>query len=145
MTVDDLPAVFAVRLSTVENAITIDELRDDYGITQESLAESMGTHVCGWLCEDADIVVGFSMGDQKNGEVQVVAVRPNYEGRGIGKTVLSLVTDWLFAAGHQEIWLGANPDPTIRAYGFYRRLGWQATGRFKGEDEIMVLRKSDRQ
>lgn len=84
----DLPAVFAVRFATVENAITMEELEEDYGITPESLAQAMSIHVEGWLCEDAGRVVGFSMGDRRNGEVQVVAVLPGYESNGIGKRVL---------------------------------------------------------
>lgn len=144
MTEADLPAVFSVRLSTVENAITMEELRDDYGVTPESLARAMQSHVRGWLCEDGDVVVGFSMGNRSNGEVQVVAVRPDYEGRGVGQSVLQRVADWLFSQGHEQIWLGANPDPDIRAYGFYRKLGWQAAGRSKGSDEVMVLQKPER-
>jgi len=140
MTPSDLPAVFSVRLSTIENAITMKELEDDYGITLDSLAKAMSSHVSGRLCEDSEIVVGFSMGDRLDGEVQVVAVLPEYEGNGIGKSLLAKVQNWLFSEGHEEIWLGSNPDPTIRAYGFYRKLGWQATGRMKGYDEIMVLR-----
>ena len=140
MTPADLPAVFSVRLSTIENAITMKELEDDYGITLDSLAKAMDSHVSGWLCEDSEVVVGFSMGDRLNGEVQVVAVLPEYEGNGIGKSLLAKVQNWLFSEGHEEIWLGSNPDPTIRAYGFYRKLGWHATGRMKGYDEIMVLR-----
>ncbi len=140
MNTDDLPAVLSVRLSTIENAITMAELEEDYDITPKSLADGMRSHVGGWLCEDSEIVVGFSMGDRLNAEVQVVAVRPEYEGIGIGKTLLTRVQDWLFSTGHEEIWLRANPDPAVRAYGFYRKLGWQATGNMKGGDEIMVLR-----
>ena len=139
MTVDDLPAAFAVRLSTVENAITMEELKDDYGITPESLAQAMRAQVQGWLCEDAGKAVGFAMGDRANGEVQVVALRPDYEGRGVGRRLLAPVCDWLFAGGHEEIWLRANPDPAVRAHGFYRRLGWRATGERRGGDEIMSL------
>ncbi len=136
----DLPEVFSVRLSTIENSITMKELEEDYGITLDSLTRAMSSHVSGWLCEDSEIVVGFSMGDRLNGEVQVVAVLPEYEGNGIGKSLLTKVQNWFFSEGHEEIWLGSNPDPTIRAYGFYRKLGWQATGRMKGYDEIMVFR-----
>lgn len=136
---DDLPAVLAVRLSTVENAITLEELESDYGITPKSLAAAMASHVKGWLCEDAGRAVGFAMGDRANGEVQVVAVLPEYEGRGVGKRLLLYVQDWLFSAGYAEIWLLANPDPTIRAHGFYRKLGWRATGRMQGDDEVMTL------
>ena len=39
MNFDDLPAAFSVRLSTVENTVTMAELERDYDITPESLAE----------------------------------------------------------------------------------------------------------
>lgn len=139
MVLDDLSAAFAVRMSTIDNAITMEELERDYDITPQSLAEAMTSHVAGWLCEDSGTAVGFSIGDRLNGEVQVVVVRPEYEGHGIGKNLLSRVQEWLFAEGHKEIWLRSNPDPTIRAYGFYRRLGWQTTGRGVGEDEVLVF------
>lgn len=143
MGVDDLPAVFAVRLSTVENAITAWELEEAYGITPASLAETMRSHVQGWLCEVDGAVVGFAMADRSNGEVQVVAVLPSHERRGIGRTLLAMVCDWLFAEGHAEIWLRANPDPGIRATGFYRALGWRATGQNMGEDQVLTLKRDD--
>lgn len=139
MTTADLPAVLELRVATRENAVTLEELEEDYGITPESLAEAMATHVRGWLCEEAGQVVGFAMGDSENGEVQVVAIRPGYEARGIGKRLLATVCDWLFDAGHEEIWLLSNPDPGVRAHGFYRRLGWRPTGEKRGYDEVMVL------
>lgn len=142
MTAEDLPAVFELRVSTRENAVTLEELEQDYGITPRSLAEAMKTAVQGWLCETGGQVVGFSMGDCSNGEVQVVAVRPGYEDLGIGKNLLAQVGDWLFSEGHDEIWLGANPDPGVRSHGFYRRLGWRTTGAMKGEDEVMVLART---
>lgn len=139
MHVDDLDSVFDVRLSTVENAITLKRMEREYGVTPQSLADAMAGDVAGWLCEDSGRAVGFSMGDRSNGEVQVVAVRPEYEGRGVGKTLLSRVGEWLFSHGHAEIWLRSNPEPAIRAYGFYRSLGWQATDRTIGDDEVLVL------
>ena len=126
MEVQDIPAVLKLRLSTKENAITLQELEEDYGITPKALAEAMHAGTRGWLCETQDRVVGYAMGSRINGEVKVVAVHPAYEGRGIGKLLLSCVRDWLFAEGMAEIWLLANPDPAIRAYGFYRKLGRQA-------------------
>lgn len=145
MRIDDLPAAFAVRLSTIENAVTMEELEHDYGITPRSLSEAMTSHVKGWLCEDSGTVVGFAMGDLSNGEVQVVALRPGYEEHGIGGNLLMRVQTWLFSEGHEEIWLLANPDPNIRAHGFYRKLGWQATGTRRGDDEVMKLRSSEGQ
>ncbi|WP_161974022.1 GNAT family N-acetyltransferase [Hwanghaeella grinnelliae] len=141
MTAADLDPVLAVRLSTHENAITRQELEEDYGITTEGLARDMKTHIRGWLCEVDGRVAGFSMGDASNGEVQVVAVHPDFEGCGIGRRVLAAVCDWLFAEGHARIWLAANPDLDIRATGFYEKLGWRRNGAMKGEDEILVLVK----
>jgi GNAT superfamily N-acetyltransferase len=148
MQISDLPTALAVRLSTVENAITMEELESDYGITPQSLSEAMTSHVKGWLCEAdgreaSEIVVGFAMGDRSNGEVQVVAVLPEYEGMGIGKSLLTRVQTWLFSEGHEEIWLLANPDPNIRAHTFYRKLGWRATGSLRKDDEVMKLRRTE--
>ncbi|WP_119165934.1 GNAT family N-acetyltransferase [Algihabitans albus] len=139
MTPSDLEAVFEVRLATRENRVTLQELAEDYGITLEGLAEGMRSHVRGWLAQDGPRVAGFSMGDASNGEVQVVAIHPDYEGRGLGRTLLARVTDWLFSEGHAEVWLFANRDPTLRASGFYRKLGWQPTGTVKGDEEILRL------
>ena len=62
---------------------------------------------------------------------------------GIGKALLLEVQRWLFAKGHEEIWLLANPDPGVRASGFYRRLGWRRSGVMKGGDEVLRLRRRD--
>lgn len=139
MTPADLGAVFALRTSTRENRVTMEELADEYGITVASLAVAMATGVRGWLVEDEGVVIAFAMGDRSNGEVQVVAVRPGHEGRGHGKAVLAAVVDWLLAEGHAEVWLYAARDPAVRATGFYRRLGWTPTGEVKGSDEVLRL------
>ncbi|MEO3428116.1 GNAT family N-acetyltransferase [Pelagibius sp. CAU 1746] len=140
----DIPAALDVRFSTVENAITLEELDRGYGITPASLAASLEADVRGWLCEDGGRAVGFAMADRSNGEIQVVAVRPSHEGRGIGKALLERVTEWLFDNGYSEIWLGANPDPAVRASGFYKKYGWRRTGVIKRGDEVLKLRKADR-
>lgn len=144
MTAEDLPATFAVRLSTVENAITMDRLERDYGVTPERVADAMTRDVKGWLCEHSGSVVGFAMGNRSSGEVLVVAVHPDYEGRGVGKGVLARVCEWLFRGGHEEIWLLTTPDPALRARGFYQALGWRGTGRRVRDDEVMVLARDGR-
>lgn len=143
MRVEDIPASFAVRFETVENRVTAESLERDYGITPASLAAAMAIDVRGWICEDDGQAVGYAMGDRSTGEVQVVAVLPGYEGRGIGRDVLARVRDWLFAAGHDDIWLWANSDPDVRATGFYRRLGWRITDQTKGHQVVLRLHRRD--
>jgi len=141
MRVEDISAVLAVRQSTVENALTLEELEQYYGISPQSIADEMKSDTMGWLCEKQGNVIGFSMGNRSSGEVGVVAVMPEYEGNGIGKTLLTHVQNWLFSEGYKEIWLLANPDPDIRATGFYQELGWEATGVMEGHDQVLKLRK----
>ncbi len=139
MTVADIPATIAVRLSTRENAITLEEMRDHYGVTPDSIAAALGQDAAGWVAEVAGRVVGFAMGDGATGEVTVVAVHPDHEGQGLGGALLARVEGWLFAQGHARLWLLANPDPGVRATGFYGRRGWRATGEVRGDDIVLAL------
>ncbi len=140
MTAADMPQVFDVRLATTENAVTIERL-EEKGVTPASLAAAIEASAKGWVCEEDDKIVGFAMGDSKSGEVTVLALLPRCEGRGIGKQLLLMVQDWLFASGHEEIWLVTSPDPVFRAYGFYQALGWRPTGEIIDGDEKFVLRR----
>ena len=118
MNVDDLPAVFDVRASTVENAISIEQLESKHGITPASLTLEMQDKAAGWLCEADGQVVGFCMGDRSNGEITVLAVRPEAEGHGMGARLLEATGQWLFDEGHEQIWLTSNPTPAFARTAF---------------------------
>jgi GNAT superfamily N-acetyltransferase len=136
----DIEAMFSVRARTRQNPVSQARLAT-WGITSASSAADMASgKMRGWGCfQDTDLV-GFCNGDGTTGEVLVLAVLPEYEGRGIGSRLLSHVVDWLRSSGHARPWLAASPDPEIRAHGFYRALGWQPTGRtLDNGDEILVL------
>ncbi len=94
------------------------------GINPESVAEGLGQSTMGWLCEDAGQVVAFSMADRASGEFLVIAVLPEYEGKGVGGRLMGLAEEWLAASGCRRAWLTTDLDTTLRAYGFYRRRGW---------------------
>ena len=142
MTATDLPEVFAVRVSTLENTITMQALEEEYELTPETLAEALKHSAKGWVCEIDGKITGFAMGDRDSGEMTVLAVLPGFEKCGIGKQLLDCVRDWLFDSGHKELWLLTAPDPSFRAYGFYQAQGWVATGELvDGEDEKFVLRR----
>ncbi len=141
MTVADLPEVFAVRISTEQNAVTMQELEDEYDLTPQTLAAAMNSSAKGWVCEVGGRIVGFAMGDRDEGEMTVIAVVSDCEQRGIGKQLIRKVQDWLFESGHEEIWLVTTPNPSFRAYGFYLSLGWTATGVIIDEEEKFVLHR----
>jgi ribosomal protein S18 acetylase RimI-like enzyme len=93
-----------------------------------------------WECMDDSRVVGHCSGDKTTGEVLSLTVRAGYQGRGIGRKLLSLVVSWLRAEDAQRIWLVAPSNPSSRAFGFYRALGWRATGEMReGDSEVLEL------
>jgi ribosomal protein S18 acetylase RimI-like enzyme len=120
---EDVPALFEVRVATRENAYTREELAA-LGITEASVRERLRTTHGGWLCEMGGKVVGFSMADSTTGELWVIAVLPEFEGRGIGSRLLRMAEEWLWGRGLEESWLTTSVDISLRAYGFYKKQGW---------------------
>lgn len=118
-----MPALFHVRPRTRENALTLEELQR-LGIDPQSVTESLGQSTKGWLCEESDRVVAFSMADRASAEFLVIAVLPEYERRGIGGKLMDLAEEWLAASGCTRAWLTTDVDTSLRAYGFYRKRGW---------------------
>lgn len=86
----------------------------------------------------------MAFADRDSGEVQVVAVLPDFEGRGIGQRLLELVLRDLAAHGHTSSFLGCNADPASRSHGFYRRLGWRPTGEIDALGDEVLARPLDR-
>ena len=119
----DVPALFELRPKTRENVMTVEELAR-LGITVESLRGFLATTQKGWLCADGEKVVGFCIADRSNGELAVVAILPEYEGRGIGNRLMALTEAWLWECGWKRAWLTTDVDTKLRAYGFYRQRGW---------------------
>jgi ribosomal protein S18 acetylase RimI-like enzyme len=137
----DIATCIKIRASTNESRFSMDALTKA-GINEESLAGMLDTTHRGWVGEVDGQVVGFGMGNRSNGEFWVVAVLPEYEGRGIGKSLTELTQEWLFASGCAELWLWTSPDPSTRAYGLYKKLGWEDCGIQRGQ-RIMKLRRQD--
>jgi ribosomal protein S18 acetylase RimI-like enzyme len=124
ITAADIPALFHVRPRTRENALCLDELRA-LGITPNIVATWLEGSTQGWLWEtQASEVVGFCMADRNQGELLVIALLPNYEGRGIGSQLMQHAEEWLAECGCTWAWLATDEDQSLRAYEFYRHRGW---------------------
>jgi len=140
----DIEEMFSLRGRTRENPISREDLAS-LGFTPESTAARMASgQVAGWVCRDESSLVGFCSGDSLSGEILVLAVLPEFEGKGIGKQLLWRVIEALKSKGCRGLWLAASPDPGVRSYGFYRHLGWRATGKMSSSgDEILAYRPDD--
>lgn len=135
---DDLKICNEIRGKTRDNPLTQEQLRS-IGVTEEKWREYLDTNqIIGNVYECDGQVVGFCFADTQSGEVLVLAILAGYDNRGIGKKLLQDMIQKMHGLGHNKLWLGASPDPAIRAHGFYRHLGWVPTGRFdKNQDEIL--------
>jgi ribosomal protein S18 acetylase RimI-like enzyme len=129
-----------VRGRTRENAISEARLRST-GITVESWAREIEEgSLPGFVCESAGSIVGYCFGATDTGEVVVLALLPDFERRGLGRELLDMVVQRLRADGHRRLFLGCSTDPSCRAHGFYRHLGWRSTGTFDHfGDEVLEL------
>ena len=127
----DVRELIAVRAATRENALSREQL-EEMGITEASVSEMMQRTHRGWLCEAEGRIVGFAMGNGETGEMWVIAVLPEFWGRGIGGRLIASVENWLWSRGHDEAWLTTDKDTSLRAYGFYLRQGWSDSKLSKG-------------
>ena len=103
------------------------------GVTVEAVEGRLSAKCRGWVCECDGEIVGFSMSNGESGEFWVVAVLPEYEGRGIGRKLVEVGQAWLHEQGWKEIWLWTSPDTSTRAYKLYLKLGWRDCGVKKGQ------------
>ncbi len=122
----DLCVLIDVRAATRENPFSREALHA-IGVTEASVGEMLRTSHRGWLCEDAERIVGFAIGDGKTGELWVIAILPEYEGRGIGFGLLGLVESWMGSLGWKTIWLWTSTDRSRRAFAFYTKRGWMVS------------------
>ena len=125
---EDTPAFIALRGKTRQNAVSQERLAE-VGITADTWAAMMRSgSLPGHVCHHDGQLAGYCFGARDTGEIVVLALLPQFEGLGIGKTLLQRVMAELRAQGHERLFLGCSSDPASRSYGFYRYLGWTATG-----------------
>jgi ribosomal protein S18 acetylase RimI-like enzyme len=137
----DIERCIKVRGLTNDNQFTKNDLAA-IGVTAVSWSPLIeNSEIIGSVALDKNIIVGFCFGESSAGEILVLAVLSGYEGFGIGKELLSIASNQLFTMGHKELFLAASSTPVVRAYGFYRRLGWQPTSTYNDDgDEILTLK-----
>jgi GNAT superfamily N-acetyltransferase len=133
----DAEALIHLRGRTRENSISADAL-GKMGITTESIGAKLRSTHRGWLCEEDDRLAGFAMGDGSSGELWVIAVAPEFEGRGIGSRLLASVEEWLWSRGWDTLWLWTDVDESRRAFSFYLHHGWRKS---EVKDGVLYLRK----
>ena len=114
---DDVPDLMEIRFAVRENVLSNLAL-----VTPEIVADYLVRRGCGWICEEDGRALGFAIADASPATIWALFLRPEAEGRGIGRELLRLAVDWLFAGGATAITLSTTPG--TRADRFYAAQGW---------------------
>ena len=126
-TVTDIPQIQRVRNAVKENVLS-----DPALVSDTDCIDYITRRGKGWVCEANGKIVGFSIADLIGNNIWALFVDPDYQGRGIGKKLHSLMMDWYFSQTDKTVWLST--APASRAEGFYRKEGWRECGTYgKGE------------
>jgi len=117
---EDIPGMHAVRRAVRENRLTTD------AVTEASYAPAMFETGRGWVVEVDGAVAGFAVGNARTGNIWALFVHPDHEGLGIGRALMDVMVDWLFAQGLER--LNLTTEPGTRAQRFYETAGWTRVG-----------------
>ena len=115
-TAADMPGIMRVRISVVENLLTVEQL-EERGITNASVAASFLTDSKGWVAMRGEEIVAFSIADRANQSIFGLFVLLAYQGQGIGSRLLQSTPAWLWENGAERVWLTTGPG--TKAVRFY--------------------------
>ena len=131
-TINDISELHSIRMSVRENILSTPSL-----VTEQDYARYLTSHGKGWLCEVNKMILGFGIIDTDKNNVWALFVRPDFEGRGIGKGLHQMMLEWFFSLNKEKLWLTTAPG--TRAEKFYRALGWDSAGETKTGELIFEI------
>jgi GNAT superfamily N-acetyltransferase len=121
------------QIQLVRNSVKENKLSDPSLVTDKDCEEYITIRGKGWVCETDEGIVGFSIADLRQNNLWALFVRPDYEGKGVGRKLHELMLEWYFSQTDTKLWLGTAPKS--RAERFYRKAGWKEAG-LHGKGEI---------
>ncbi|WP_299821933.1 GNAT family N-acetyltransferase [uncultured Pontibacter sp.] len=131
----DIPQIQSVRHAVKENVLSDHSL-----VTDKHCEEYLTKRGKGWVCEIENEIAGFAIADLVSQNVWALFLRPEHEGKGIGKRLHNIMLDWYFSQTNKTIWLSTGFK--TRAEKFYRLQGWQEVG-LHGKKEIKFEMSSE--
>lgn len=126
--IEDIKQIQIVRNSVKENTLSNPDL-----VTDKDCEEFLFERGKGWVCEINNEIVGFAIADLKENNIWALFLNPEFEGKGIGSKLQSIMLDWYFENGKENVWLGTAPNS--RAEKFYFKSGWVKNG-MHGSKEV---------
>ncbi len=126
--------MFSVRMSVKENVLNNTAL-----VTDDICNDYINRRGQGWVCETEGKIVGFAIADLEGNSIWALFLRPEYEGRGIGRQLHDTMLNWYFERTDTDVWLST--EPGTRAERFYTTAGWRNMGLSKGETRFEMSKE----
>ena len=129
----DVTGIQRVRHAVRENVLTSGV------ITDADVVDYLERFGRGWVVVgEGGEVLGFAIGDARDGNIWALFVDPAHEGKGYGRALHDAMVAWLRSRGLPRLWLST--EPGTRAERFYRRAGWIDRGLLpSGERKFELL------
>jgi GNAT superfamily N-acetyltransferase len=134
--VADIESLAEIRFAVRENVLNNPAL-----VTYDDYVDYLTRRGKGWVAEEDGRMVGFGIADVQDHSIWALFVHPDFDRRGIGLALHDEMLKWYFAQTFEPVWLSTAPG--TRAEGFYRRAGWQETGRTKSNEIRFEMRAQE--
>ena len=95
-----------LQLQIVRNSVRENTLSDPNLVTDADCEAFINIRGKGWVCEIDNYIVGFAIADLKENNIWALFIKPEYEGKGIGRQLHKLMLDWYFSQTKTTVWLG---------------------------------------
>jgi GNAT superfamily N-acetyltransferase len=120
------------QIQVVRNAVKENVLSNPGLVTDKDCVEYLTLRGKGWVCEINNTVIAFAIADLIDNNIWALFVHPDFEEKGIGKTLHNIMMNWYFNQQKEIVWLSTSAK--TRAEDFYRLQGWREVGLYgKGE------------
>lgn len=117
----DIPVIQQIRNAVKENVLSDPSLVSDADCFEYITNRGMG-----WVWEEENQMAGFAIADLKGNNIWALFLRPEFEGRRIGRQLHDTMLDWYFLQTNETVWLSTSPG--TRAETFYKKSGWREAG-----------------
>lgn len=129
------------QIQIVRNAVKENILSNPNLVTDEDCRIFLTERGKGWVCEENNQIIGFSIADLEDHNIWALFVHPDFEKQGIGKQLHNIMLDWYFSQAKETVWLSTAPN--TRAEAFYRKAGWKEIGTHGNEEVKFEMTYSD--
>ncbi len=116
-TIEDIPQIQIVRNSVKENRLSSPDR-----VTDKDCEDHLTILGKGWVAVADYMIIGFAIVDLSGRSVWALFLLPEFENKGYGKKLHTVMMDWYFTLTREPIWLKTASN--TRAETFYNKNGW---------------------